>query len=65
MWNLENIIGITIGGLNISNKRYADGTIFIADNEHDFQNLVDLLCSAELSETSTSSELNEAHTASV
>ena len=39
--NIEDINGISIGGRNINNIRYADDTVLIADNEQDLQHLVD------------------------
>ena len=33
--------GIKINGINISNIRYADNTVLIADSEIELQNLVD------------------------
>ncbi|BFZ00294.1 hypothetical protein BsWGS_03333 [Bradybaena similaris] len=41
MRNLEDMRGITVGGHNINNIRYADDTVLIAENEHDLQKLVD------------------------
>ena len=39
--NVEDTNGISIGGRNINNIRYADDKVLIADNEQDLQQLVD------------------------
>jgi hypothetical protein len=37
---IEDRKGITIGGVNINNLRYADDTVLMADNEQDLQELL-------------------------
>jgi hypothetical protein len=43
MRNLEDLPGISVGGININNLRFADDTILIATNEEDLQTLVDTI----------------------
>jgi hypothetical protein len=43
MRNLEGMLGISVGGININNLRYADDTILIATNEEDLQTLMDII----------------------
>ena len=38
--NINDMPGIKIGGRNVSNRRYADDTVLIAENEQDLQKLV-------------------------
>ena len=38
--NINDMPGTKIGGRNISNLRYADDTVLIAENEQDLQKLV-------------------------
>ncbi|GFS10182.1 retrovirus-related Pol polyprotein from type-1 retrotransposable element R2 [Elysia marginata] len=37
---IDNIYGLTVGGININNLRYADDTVMLAENEDDLQKLV-------------------------
>jgi hypothetical protein len=41
MRNLEGMPGISVGGIQINNLKYADDTISIATNDKDLQALVD------------------------
>ncbi|GFO09600.1 retrovirus-related pol polyprotein from type-1 retrotransposable element r2 [Plakobranchus ocellatus] len=43
MRNLENHPGIKVGGQNISNLRYADDTVLIAENKEDLQKLLNIV----------------------
>ena len=38
-----NIVGVTVGGRNINNLRYADDTMLLAENETDLQNLLNVI----------------------
>jgi hypothetical protein len=38
---IEDMKGITIGGININNLRYADDTVLLAENETDLQRLLE------------------------
>ena len=38
---LEGMPGITVGGYNMNNIRYADDTVLIADNENELQEMLD------------------------
>ena len=42
---LKNMPGVKIGGSNINNLRYADDTVFIAENETDLQNILNKVVS--------------------
>ena len=41
--SIEEAKGVSIGGVNINNLRYADDTALIAENEKDLQRLLDLV----------------------
>lgn len=41
--NLEDMRGITMGGHNITNIRYAYDIVLITENEFDLQNLIDVV----------------------
>ncbi|GFR88798.1 spatacsin [Elysia marginata] len=43
MQNLENCPGIKVGGYNVNNIRYADDTVFIAENKDDLQKLLNIV----------------------
>ena len=43
MDEMEDLEGVTVGGMNINNIRYADDTVLIADTEEKLQRLVDRL----------------------
>jgi len=43
MDELEGLEGISVGGGNMNNIRYADNTVLIADSEETFQALVSKL----------------------
>ncbi|GFR71093.1 RNA-directed DNA polymerase from mobile element jockey [Elysia marginata] len=40
---IDNIPGLTVGGININNLRYADDTVMLAENEDDLQKLVNIV----------------------
>ncbi|GFR69487.1 retrovirus-related Pol polyprotein from type-1 retrotransposable element R2 [Elysia marginata] len=40
---IDNIPGLTAGGININNLRYADDTVMLAENEDDLQKLVNIV----------------------
>ena len=41
--NINNMKGVTVGGRNINNLRYADDTVLLAENEADLQNLLNVI----------------------
>lgn len=43
MRNIEGMPGISIGGYNLNNLRYADDTVLIAENGKDLQALIDII----------------------
>ena len=43
MNEMVDLEGVTVGGVNINNIRYADDTVLIADTEKKLQRLVDCL----------------------
>ncbi|GFS00673.1 retrovirus-related Pol polyprotein from type-1 retrotransposable element R2, partial [Elysia marginata] len=40
---IDNIPGLTVGGININNLRYADDTVMLTKNEEDLQKLVNIV----------------------
>ena len=40
--DIEGIEGITVGGRNINNVRFADDTFFVAETEKEFQEILDV-----------------------
>ena len=40
---ISNMKGVTVGGRNINNLRYADDTVLLAENEADLQNLLNVV----------------------
>ena len=43
MRSLQDIPGITVGGNSVNSLRYADGTILMAENEIQLQDMVDII----------------------
>ena len=48
MRNLEEHPGIKVGGKNVNNLRYADDTVWIAENEKELQALLDIIARESL-----------------
>ena len=46
MRKIDGIKGVTIGGINVNNFRYADDTVLIAETEDDLQNLINAVNNA-------------------
>ena len=38
--NIDDLVGVKVGGRNINNIRYADDTVLIAETEQDLQNII-------------------------